>query len=243
MSVVAPGTRPKSHKPRWHFGIRSRSPPMEVMLEIYRTLQSLGMEWRKKSPPPDTNIVDEKGRKDHSVEEKYAQGLFFVETRCRVRDVVVSASSGWSSPPSIAWLTRSASLPSPSSLQVRMDLQLYKVDAQNMLVDFRNVGYYRTIPGQPGYARLKVPSVDTSPLSVPSPASIRRSLDMQPASGLPSLEDVVMRGGSQASSFVSTPATAASPPDKCKPKSDVEVTSPFLFLDCACRLIVELAGG
>lgn len=90
MSVVAPGTRPKSHKPRWHFGIRSRSPPMEVMLEIYRTLQSLGMEWRKKSPPPDTNIVDEKGRKDHSAEEKYAQGLFFVETRCRVRDVVVS---------------------------------------------------------------------------------------------------------------------------------------------------------
>jgi carbon catabolite-derepressing protein kinase len=94
MSVVAPGAKAKNHKPRWHFGIRSRSPPMEVMLEIYRTLQSLGMEWRKKTPPPDNNIVDEKGRKDHSAEEKYAQGLFFVETRCRIRDVVVSLLLG-----------------------------------------------------------------------------------------------------------------------------------------------------
>lgn len=35
-------------KPKWHFGIRSRSPPMEVMLEIYKTLSVLGMEWRTK---------------------------------------------------------------------------------------------------------------------------------------------------------------------------------------------------
>lgn len=35
-------------KPKWHFGIRSRSPPMEVMLEIYKSLDSLGMEWKKK---------------------------------------------------------------------------------------------------------------------------------------------------------------------------------------------------
>jgi len=35
-------------KPRWHFGIRSRSPPMEVMLEIYKTLNVLGMQWKKK---------------------------------------------------------------------------------------------------------------------------------------------------------------------------------------------------
>ncbi|KAI8136792.1 kinase-like domain-containing protein [Fennellomyces sp. T-0311] len=38
----------KSHKPRskWHFGIRSRCPVWEVMLEIYRSLQNVGMEWR-----------------------------------------------------------------------------------------------------------------------------------------------------------------------------------------------------
>ena len=38
----------KQHRTKWHFGIRSRSPPMEVMLEIYRTLKSLGMEWKAK---------------------------------------------------------------------------------------------------------------------------------------------------------------------------------------------------
>jgi len=35
-------------KPKWHFGIRSRSPPMEVMLEIYKTLGALNMQWRRK---------------------------------------------------------------------------------------------------------------------------------------------------------------------------------------------------
>lgn len=35
-------------QPRWHFGIRSSSPPMEVMLELYRTLEALGIQWRQK---------------------------------------------------------------------------------------------------------------------------------------------------------------------------------------------------
>jgi carbon catabolite-derepressing protein kinase len=38
----------KQHRTKWHFGIRSRSPPMEVMLEIYRTLKTIGMEWKEK---------------------------------------------------------------------------------------------------------------------------------------------------------------------------------------------------
>lgn len=45
-----------------------------------------------------------------------------------------------------------------------MDLQLYKVDSSNYLVDFRNVGYYRTPPGQPGFSRLQ-----TTPLTMASP--------------------------------------------------------------------------
>ncbi|KAI9247178.1 kinase-like domain-containing protein [Phascolomyces articulosus] len=41
-------TSRKSHKPRskWHFGIRSRCPVWEVMLEIYRSLQNVGIQWR-----------------------------------------------------------------------------------------------------------------------------------------------------------------------------------------------------
>ncbi|KAG2221230.1 hypothetical protein INT45_013941 [Circinella minor] len=41
-------TSRRSHKSRskWHFGIRSRCPVWEVMLEIYRSLQNVGVQWR-----------------------------------------------------------------------------------------------------------------------------------------------------------------------------------------------------
>ncbi|KND01365.1 CAMK/CAMKL/AMPK protein kinase [Spizellomyces punctatus DAOM BR117] len=39
---------PRRHKTRskWHFGIRSRSAPFDIMLEIYKALKSVGMRWR-----------------------------------------------------------------------------------------------------------------------------------------------------------------------------------------------------
>ncbi|KAF8995577.1 kinase-like domain-containing protein [Cyathus striatus] len=42
------GKEKRQHKIKWHFRIRSWSPPMEVMLEIYRTLKVLSMEWKEK---------------------------------------------------------------------------------------------------------------------------------------------------------------------------------------------------
>jgi carbon catabolite-derepressing protein kinase len=86
---------------------------MEVMLEIYRTLKALKMEWRvrdgseeeklalpgeegkenggekeKKEPPRDES---EKSRRRREEEEriKKAHELYFVETRCRMDDVMV----------------------------------------------------------------------------------------------------------------------------------------------------------
>ncbi|KAI9314060.1 kinase-like domain-containing protein [Dichotomocladium elegans] len=38
--------RPNKPKSKWHFGIRSKCPVWEVMLEIYRSLQNVGIEWR-----------------------------------------------------------------------------------------------------------------------------------------------------------------------------------------------------
>lgn len=105
-------------KPKWHFGIRSRSPPMEVMLEIYRTLNVLGMQWRLKYIPlPDIggappggyseevelvleDLKEKNGerpvmgrkppsKKDAMAQEKLAQGLYHVETRARYGDVMV----------------------------------------------------------------------------------------------------------------------------------------------------------
>ncbi len=90
---------------------------MEVMHEIYKTLQVLNMQWKMKARwdavdqqvgakvqpgggvggregregrDEKAKIDKEKRQKDKQMEEKYNQGLFFVETRCRIDDVVVS---------------------------------------------------------------------------------------------------------------------------------------------------------
>ena len=92
----------KQHKTKWHFGIRSRSPPMEVMLEIYRTLKTLGMEWKeKKNLGGLGGLKARSGKSGMNVERvreldggggvdlKAASSIYFVETRARVQDVVV----------------------------------------------------------------------------------------------------------------------------------------------------------
>lgn len=43
----------KKSKTRWHFGIRSRSYPLDVMGEIYRALKNLGAEWARPSDKDD----------------------------------------------------------------------------------------------------------------------------------------------------------------------------------------------
>lgn len=35
--------KPHKSRSKWHFGIRSKCPAWEVMLEIYRSLQNVGM--------------------------------------------------------------------------------------------------------------------------------------------------------------------------------------------------------
>lgn len=96
----AGGKEKKQHKTKWHFGIRSRSPPMEVMLEIYRTLKNLGMEWKaKRNLGGLGGLARRKGGMGierakeldgaGGVDLKAAAGIYFVETRARVQDVVV----------------------------------------------------------------------------------------------------------------------------------------------------------
>ena len=94
----------KQHRTKWHFGIRSRSPPMEVMLEIYRTLKALGMEWKEKRNLGGLGGQRGLGQRNGggggierardldgggNVDLKAASGIYFVETRARVQDVVV----------------------------------------------------------------------------------------------------------------------------------------------------------
>lgn len=68
---------------------------MEVMLEIYRTLKALKMEWKPKKGASGVGEEEEgedsKKRRRREEEErvKKAQELYFVETRCRMDDVMV----------------------------------------------------------------------------------------------------------------------------------------------------------
>lgn len=76
---------------------------MEVMHEIYKTLQVIGMQWKKKQcfeGPWDADgrpqrsypagMSREQKQKEKQAEEKQNQSLFFVETRCKIDTVVVS---------------------------------------------------------------------------------------------------------------------------------------------------------
>jgi len=166
---------------------------MEVMLEIYQTLKALGMEWKEKGGQWTLLKPEEQERGEEEDDEskwsKEALDVYFVETRCRIREVVV-----------------------------RMDLQLYQVDAANYLVDFRNKGYYK--------ADLNTDKQFNR---------IVRDKSRDPSEG-------GTRNGEQELASDSED-DAASEKSKDLDKGIVDVSSPFLFLECACRLIVELAGG
>jgi carbon catabolite-derepressing protein kinase len=184
----------KKHRTRWHFGIRSRSPPMEIMLELYKTLKVLGMQWKEKKnlgglggiqrkfshktgQMEFTNIrrnrqLDGEGDPPISVDKSAASHIYFIETRARVGNVVVL-----------------------------MNLQLYMMDEVNYLVDFHHKGsYYASqIEGADKY----------------DPATPEEKALLIP-------EHPRMDG------------------DK---DGDETVVSPYLFMDVACKLILELAGG
>ncbi|KAI9288619.1 kinase-like domain-containing protein [Umbelopsis sp. AD052] len=82
-----PSKRQYKARSKWHFGIRSRCPPWEVMLEIFKSLKNVGFEWK---------VVDP------------------YHLRCRYRY--------------------------ESGVIVKLDLQLYKLDINSYLVDFKSLG-------------------------------------------------------------------------------------------------------
>lgn len=182
---------------------------MEVMLEIYRTLKALGMEWKEKKslgglggirPRRGGGAGIERNRTldgEGTVDLRAAAGIYFVETRARVQDVVVR------------WFLISRSFDSVltvlSPFQVLMNLQLYMVDSINYLVDFHHKKSYRAST-EPGAGKFDMAVPDSNL----SDASSERS-------SMKEKEGIIVK--------------------------DDDVVSPFVFMDVACRLILELAGG
>jgi carbon catabolite-derepressing protein kinase len=179
---------------------------MEVILELYQTLKALGMEWREKGGEWGMKGTEEVDSDSYG---KESMDIYFVETRWRVRDVVVRI-----------FLPVAQSHTLIHAFQVRMDLQLYQVDPANYLVDFRNMGYYKasTSPTAKSPFERRAPSASSSPSS-------------------PSSE------GSQNSADSKREREPGEPEHHTRDKKPVDISNAFLFLECACRLIIELAGG
>lgn len=106
--------KPQKSKSRWHFGIRSKCPAWEVMLEIYRSLQNVGMEWRTVDP---------------------------YHLRCRYKYPTVG-------------------------LVVKFDLQLYKLENNSYLVDFKNAGTQRVAPVKNNDTESASKSVEDYPFKI-----------------------------------------------------------------------------
>lgn len=81
----APRSEPIDRKPlknRWHLGIRSKSEPMDILMELYSGLQSIGAEWI------DPNDYSEFCRKDVNMDEEddaNVVDLFHIRARYQVR--------------------------------------------------------------------------------------------------------------------------------------------------------------
>lgn len=108
----------RGNRRNWHFGIRSMSPPMEVIHELYRSMQRLGIEWREKrgiwasSPERDVELgpVEWAGKDDLDI--------YTIDIRWRKRAVVVSIS------PQLRMTSHNLLMG-----QALMTLRLYKVES------------------------------------------------------------------------------------------------------------------
>lgn len=97
-----------------------------------------------------------------------------------------------------------------------MDLQLYRVEGSNYLVDFRNIGYYHTT--DTSIPEAKLPSALGVAGTTPPSAPASQVGSVPPSSGL------------NTSSGMKLPAGQGG------------VSGPFHFLEMACQLIAELAS-
>lgn len=133
-----------------------------------------------------------------------------------------------------------------------MDLQLYRVDENNYLVDFRNVGYYHSSPDPHDFERVRRASEHdhSQHTTLPSGgATAEETTGSSIASKIvsnglvgdvgASMNNVDLLPGE--SPMISTTDSAGKPTAGGAGKIK-EVCSPFLFLEAACRLIVELAS-
>lgn len=109
----------KKSRVRWHFGIRSRSYPLDVMGEIYRALKNLGAEWAKPNEDDAWTI--------------------HVRWRCALPSKPNQSSN--SSDPGTPEDAGSPMEEDEVIELLKMRIQLYQLEPNNYLVDFKFDGW------------------------------------------------------------------------------------------------------
>lgn len=136
----------KKPKTRWHFGIRSRSYPLDVMGEIYRALKNLGAEWAVPSE----------------------EDLWTIQVRWKCVLPQPGDPSGDSSGSQDTGAAAGTETATPNNTKMDLDetreqielmkmrIQLYQIEQNNYLVDFKFDGWedVQTKSAQPKTVRV-----------------------------------------------------------------------------------------
>lgn len=131
----------KKSKTRWHFGIRSRSYPLDVMGEIYRALKNLGAEW---ATPSDDDLWTIHVRWNCKLPTSQPSNR--TPSSPNAMDISSTTPPASSETQDVSMSnddtqTESDSSPKAECEQMKMRIQLYQIEQNNYLVDFKFDGW------------------------------------------------------------------------------------------------------
>ncbi|KAG5438258.1 hypothetical protein PCANB_003109 [Pneumocystis canis] len=202
--LVPTNIEKKKRSIRWHFGIRSRSSPLEIMTEIYKVLKDLGAEWvdlesKNIDGQDKTNKLKEKIVSDDTNESMLSldKSKDPYTIKCRLVKL----------------------FDNEKKTIVTIVIQLYHLESNNFLVDFKCGGYQNI------YSITSDPSLN----------DIKNETEKIIGGISRLMKNDVIETSSQSLN------TSYSASDTFKKNvSEKQVTSPFPFLDIASQLILNL---
>lgn len=282
--------RSRARPIKWQFGIRSRNAPLEAMGCIYRALGKLGAEWTEQieepgdlhhsgdsSPDPYYSDSDSdherrgghRHHNDHHSQARLPKDPWIIHARWKKYAPAVGSDDGQpgsTTTPTFPTEGVEESGRDEDYVYIHLAIQLYQVEIDNFLVDFKCAGYER-LPLNPSQSP---PSVPTTP-----PVAAHIHSNSTPSTAPPSGTTTPIEGGikkpkvKKRVGFLETLGGEAEEGEKVREEGETErrggaeavragtrreerkgeeekdVNSPFPFLDVAGRLICQLAeaGG
>ncbi|KAI5805678.1 BcSNF1, Snf1-like protein kinase [Geopyxis carbonaria] len=146
-SGAAGGNARKIRQTKWQFGIRSRNAPLEAVGCIYRALRRLGAEWieEESDSEDDSSGSDEPGasspRRKPRPEKRMPKDPWIIRARWKKLAPVATPRNADGSAATTP--TKTCFDDDADCVWIHMTIQLYQVEHDNYLVDFKCAGYER----------------------------------------------------------------------------------------------------